>query len=191
MRFSNRERLQFSDFVSNGPCRRFAAMNSLAPLESKMPMSADTATNSAEPAAHGLPTPQDRPDADIVLFDGHCRFCLAQVRRLNRLDRQRRLAFMSLHDPEVASRFPDLTHDQLMKEMYVVDQAGGRHAGAGALRYLSRRLLLLWPLAPFLHVPGTMPLWRWLYDQVARRRYWLAGRTQSCEDGACAVHFRR
>jgi len=139
----------------------------------------------------GLPSPHDRPNAEIVIYDGHCRFCLAQVRRLAWLDRWQRLSFLSLHDPEVARRFPDLSHEQLMKEMVVVDQAGGRHAGAGSIRYLSRRLYLLWPLMPFLHVPGTMPMWRWLYAQVARRRYLIAGRIESCDDGACAVHFRR
>lgn len=156
--------------------------------------------NEASPAMAGvarpdsateLPSPADRPAADVVIFDGHCRFCLSQVRRLQRLDRRGRLAFLSLHDAEVARRYPDLSHDQLMQEMYVVDTRGVRHAGAGAIRYLSRQLPLLWPLMPFLHLPGTSRLWRWLYDQIARRRYLLAGRTDACDDGACAVHFRR
>ena len=51
---------------------------------------------------------------------------------------------MSLHDPLVGERFPDLTHEQLMEQMYVVDRAGRRHGGAGAIRYLSRRLPRLW-----------------------------------------------
>lgn len=145
----------------------------------------------ASSPADSLPSPADLPNADIVLFDGHCRFCQSQVLRLHRFDGRGRLAFLSLHDPEVARRFPDLTHDQLMKEMVVVDARGGRHAGAGAIRYLSRRLPILWPLMPLLHIPCSMPVWNWLYGQVAKRRYRLAGRIESCEDGACAVHFRR
>lgn len=158
----------------------------------------ETATPAPPMEAHvqsgpstGLPSPTDRPNADIVIYDGHCRFCLGQVRRLHRLDWNRRLAFISLHDPEVARRFPDLSHEQLMKEMYVIDQAGGRHAGAASIRYLSRRLYPLWPVMPFLHVPGTMPLWRWLYAQIAQRRYLFAGKVESCEDDACAVHLKR
>jgi predicted DCC family thiol-disulfide oxidoreductase YuxK len=53
---------------------------------------------------------------------------------------------------------------------------------------LSRRLPLLWPLAPLLHLPGTARLWRWMYRQVARRRYRLGGR--SCESDACSVHLK-
>ena len=34
----------------------------------------------------GLPTPTQRPDAAVVIYDGNCRFCTAQVRRLKRRD---------------------------------------------------------------------------------------------------------
>lgn len=161
------------------------------PIPETVTPTPSTAAPTPVSADADLPTIADRPDADLVIFDGHCRFCLAQVRRLHRMDWRGSLAFISLHDPEVARRYPDLTHDQLMKEMYVIDQAGQRHAGASSIRYLSRRLYPLWPLMPLLHLPGTMPMWRWLYAQIAERRYRLAGRVDTCEDGACSVHFRR
>jgi predicted DCC family thiol-disulfide oxidoreductase YuxK len=97
------------------------------------------------------------------------------------------LAYLSLHDPEVARRYPDLTHEMLMRDMYVVDRSGRRHRGAAALRYLSRRLRRLWWLAPVLHVPFSLPVWQWVYRQVADRRYrW--GRVEECGDEGCAVH---
>lgn len=135
-----------------------------------------------------LATPAERPSADVVIYDGHCRFCTGQVRRLASWDRGGKLAFVSLHDPFVAEHYPDLSHDDMMKQMYVVDQRGGRHGGAAALRYLSRKLPRLWPLMPILHIPFSLPLWGWLYKQVAKRRYKLAGK--SCDDGACEIHFR-
>ncbi len=125
---------------------------------------------------------------DIVIFDGHCRFCWRQVARLKRCDLGHRLQFLSLHDPEVAERFPDLSHERLMEEMVVVTHDGGRFGGIASIRYLSRHLPLLWPLAPPLHIPGTLGFWRWAYRWVARRRYQLAGK-QDC-DGACDVHLR-
>jgi len=139
-----------------------------------------------------LPTPAENPSADIVIFDGHCKFCTGQVQNLARWDKTgKRLAFLSLHDSEVARRFPDLTYDQLMEEMYVVDQQGNRYGGAAAFRYLTTRLPRLYALAPLMHIPFTMPLWRWGYKQVAKRRYAIQGRTgDACEDGACKVHFK-
>jgi len=137
-----------------------------------------------------LPTPADRPQADVVIYDGHCRICTGHARRLAAWDTRARLAFLSLHDPEVARRYPDLTHHDLMQSMYVVDRAGRRHAGAAAVRQLSRRLPRLWCLAPLLFLPGSLPLWQWCYRQIAQRRYRF-GRLDDCADGACAVHFRR
>lgn len=135
-----------------------------------------------------LPDPDTLTDSDVVIYDGECNFCRSQVRNLERLDwGGRRLAFLSLHDPRVGERYPDLTKARLMEQMYVVDQSGNRHGGADAVRYLSRRLPTLWVAAPILHLPGTAGLWRWLYRQVAKRRYKLAGKT--CENDACGVHF--
>ena len=138
----------------------------------------------------GLPDPDSRPGSHIVIFDGKCNFCQAQVRNLRRLDCcGGRLSFLSLHDPRVAERYPDLTHDQLMDQMYVIDTEGGRHGGVDAVKFLSRKLPLLWIAAPILHLPGTANLWRWLYGQVAKHRYKLAGK--SCDGDVCSVHFDR
>lgn len=137
-----------------------------------------------------LPRPEEHPGADVVIYDGQCRFCRGQVTRLACWDGGQRLTFLSLHDPLVSQRYPDLTHEQLMSQMYVVDRRGRRHGGAAALRYLTTRLPRLWLLAPLLHIPGSLPLWQWCYRQVARRRYALAGQ-QDCSEGTCEVHFRR
>ena len=142
---------------------------------------------------NGLPDPDARPSADVVIYDGDCRFCISQVKKLRRLDRfGPRLAFLSLHDERTSQRYPDLTHEQMMEQMYVVDGRGRRHGGGDAVRYLSRRLPLLWITAPILHLPGTAALWRFLYHQVAKRRYKIAGRKSgdsACDGDACAVHF--
>jgi predicted DCC family thiol-disulfide oxidoreductase YuxK len=151
----------------------------------------DTANREPSRAELPLPTPAERPGADVVIYDGHCKFCVAQVRKLAHWDGSKRLAFLSLHDPDVAKRFPDLTYEQLMKELYVVDQQGRRHKGAAAFRYLTMRLPRLYLLAPLVHIPFTMPLWRWGYQQIAKRRYAIAGKSaDACDDGACQVHFK-
>ncbi len=137
-----------------------------------------------------LPDPDDFPGRAVVLFDGQCRFCQAQVRRLHTIDLFGRLTFLSLHDPRVVERYPDLTHEQLMEQMYVVPEDGRRLGGVLAFRYLSRVMPTLWWLAPGLHLPGTFPLWSWAYSQVARRRY-MFGKVETCTDGACEVHFQK
>jgi len=129
----------------------------------------------------------DPKEKDVVLFDGQCNFCRSQIGILRRLDGGHRLEFVSLHDPEVAKQFPDLTLEQMMEQMWIATSNGQRHGGAYAVRYLTRRLPILWALAPLMHIPGSMPIWSFLYRQVAKYRYKIAGR--DCDEGGtCSVH---
>ena len=148
-----------------------------------------TMTAAAEdfaPAA--LPSPAERPDADVVIYDGNCSFCTAQVARLLHWDCQGKLAYVSLHDPLVAQRWPDAQHERLMQEMLVVDRNGRRHWGPEAIRYLTHRLRRLWWAAWIFHIPGAMFVWRRLYRWIARNRYRFAAK--SCTSGACQLHKR-
>ncbi|HEX4143225.1 MAG TPA: DUF393 domain-containing protein [Pirellulales bacterium] len=138
--------------------------------------------------ANLLPSPAQRPLAEVVIFDGNCQLCTAQVSRLARWDTRGRLAFLSLHDLEVSRRYPQLSHETLMREMVVVDRRGQYHHAAAAVRQIARRIPRLWPLVPFLYLPGTMPLWQWLYRQVADRRYRF--NRAECDGGTCHLHGR-
>ena len=135
-----------------------------------------------------LPDPAQRPQAAVVIWDGQCKFCLSQVQRLRRFDLFGQLAYLSLHDPRVAERYPDLSHADLMNQMWVVTRDGRKFGGADAGRYLSRKLPGLWWLAPLLHIPLSMPLWRWLYGRIAERRYRISGITCDSED-SCRIHL--
>jgi predicted DCC family thiol-disulfide oxidoreductase YuxK len=157
---------------------------------------AQSETLSTPEPTHGLPSPRDFPSADVLIYDGKCNFCLGQVKKVRWLDGKNRISFVSLHDDWVGEHFPDLTHDQMMDQMYLVpagEHGYGptRHGGAAAVRYLTRRLPLLWILAPVLHIPFSLPLWQWGYGIVARHRYKIAGKSgvQCDEDGTCELHF--
>ena len=145
------------------------------------------ATSVATSSGH-LPTPDERPEADVVIYDGKCKICTSQVSKLPWWDCQGRLAYLSLHDPEVYRRFPDLKYERLMKEMVIVDRHGRRHWGVAAIRYLSRRLRRLWWAAPVLNFPFSLPLWKFLYRQIANRRYRFGKTSGECEDGTCSLH---
>ena len=124
---------------------------------------------------------------DVVLYDGQCNFCRSQIDILRRLDSPKRLEFVSLHEPSVAIDYPSLTYDMLMEQIWIVTPKGDKHGGAYAVRYLTRMLPILWPVAPLLHFPFSMPVWRWLYRLIAKYRYKIAGR--NCEEGGtCSLH---
>lgn len=135
-----------------------------------------------------LPTPTDRPEADVVLYDGKCNFCRASVARLAWWDRGGKLAYLSFHDPVVADRWPDISLERLHEEMCLIENSGGRrHWGAEAFRYLSRRLRRLWWAAPVMHVPGIMLAAKPAYRFISRNRYLIAGKAEDCDSGACSL----
>jgi predicted DCC family thiol-disulfide oxidoreductase YuxK len=133
-----------------------------------------------------LPDPDDCPDCPVVIWDGQCNFCRRQVTRLRWFDGRSRLSYISLHDPRVASRYPELSYQQLMDQLWVVTRENQKYGGADAFRFLSRYLPRMYWLAPLMHIPGMMPTWRWLYATVARRRYAIAGK--NCSEGTCHLH---
>ncbi len=144
-----------------------------------------------------LPSPFSLPEADLVIYDGACNFCTSQVKNLFRLDGKNRLAFASLHDPFVTEQFTDLTYQQLMEQMYLIPNNKGEYSnrrlgGAVAIKYLSLRLPKLWIVAPFFHIPLTSGIQQWVYRQIAKRRYKIAGKTKPpCDDQrTCDSHFR-
>lgn len=132
------------------------------------------------------------PDSDrgsgreVLIYDGQCNFCRASVKSLRKLDWTGRLAYISLHDERVGQRWPELSFDQLMAQIWLVTKDGQTLGGADAMRFLSLRMLALWPLAPFMNLPFSMPLWRGIYRWIARNRYRIAGR--NCEGGTCSLH---
>jgi predicted DCC family thiol-disulfide oxidoreductase YuxK len=127
-------------------------------------------------------------DRDVVIYDGHCRICTSGIKKIRLLDWFSHFRYVSLHDAEVGEKYPDLTYDMMMDEMYVVSRGGARYAGAAGFRYLSWRIPLFWPIAPIMSIPGTSRLWSWLYQLVAKNRYRF-GRIQDCEGGTCHLHF--
>ncbi|MEL7265583.1 MAG: DUF393 domain-containing protein [Planctomycetota bacterium] len=124
-------------------------------------------------------------DRDVVIYDGQCNFCVGSVRRLRWLDWSDRLRYLSLHDDRVAVRYPRLEKEDLLQQMYVMTPGGDAFGGADAVRYLTRRMPILWPVMPLMHLPFSHHVWHWMYRFVARRRYLLGGKR--CEDGVCRL----
>lgn len=117
----------------------------------------------------------------LVLYDGECPFCAAQVRWLGRLDWFHRLEPVPLSDSRAREAAPQLSRDELMEAIHCVAPGGRVERGARALRFLGLRLPLLAPLAAALWIPGLIGLAEAAYRQVSRNRY-LLSRFFGCRD---------
>jgi predicted DCC family thiol-disulfide oxidoreductase YuxK len=122
------------------------------------------------------------PPRAQVLYDGQCPLCLKSVAWLKRLDWLGRLEFHDGRRPE--NRPPGVAPEQLLAEMHLRPPGSDRlYHGFGAFRWMAWRLPVLWPLAPFLYLPGVPALGQRLYLWVARNRFRLV----PCHGGVCTI----
>jgi predicted DCC family thiol-disulfide oxidoreductase YuxK len=120
-----------------------------------------------------------------VLYDGRCEFCRRSVRLLRKLDWRGRLHFADGRDPaNLPPTSEPLDPRRLLEEMHVVTPDGRRvYHGFGAFRRIAWQLPPLWPLVPFLYVPGVPWLGQRVYLWVAKNRFHLI----PCHDGQCQL----
>jgi predicted DCC family thiol-disulfide oxidoreductase YuxK len=113
------------------------------------------------------------PGRWTVLYDGDCNFCRRTVRRLQRLDRDDRLALVPYQDREVAEFFAWLSRDALEDTLHVVSPAGEVWTGARAVERLVPLLRGGRVPALIFRLPLVRPLADRVYRWIARNRHRL------------------
>jgi predicted DCC family thiol-disulfide oxidoreductase YuxK len=133
------------------------------------------------------------PGRTVVLYDGLCKFCQAGMKRLLALAKPGAIEPVDFQKPGALDRFPGLTHEACMKQMYLVTPAGKVYGGfEAAVRALATRPIL-GRLAFAYYLPGVRFLCDYLYATIARHRYRILGKTVAagdCADGTCALHAK-
>ncbi len=115
----------------------------------------------------------------LVLFDGVCNLCNASVRFLGPRDRQGSLRFASVQSATGKSvlRAHGLAEDYL--DSFVFLECGRARLKSDAFFRLLPYMGLPWTLLlAFRAVPR--PAADWVYDRIARNRYRLFGKRESC-----------
>ncbi len=115
----------------------------------------------------------------IVVFDGHCLLCNGWVRFLLRHDRQGRIRFASIQGREGLSLLhgAGLQVDGLQTLLVLEDGKSWQHTAA--IFRILHRLGWPWRLA-WVGWLVPAPLRDALYRLVARNRYRIWGRSQTC-----------
>lgn len=115
----------------------------------------------------------------LVLFDGVCNLCSWSVRFLASRDRAGQLWFASVQS-ETGQRLlaaHDLPTDRFDSFLFL--EAGRLHEKSAAFFRLVGYMKFPWPLLTIGRlVPRVVA--DWLYDRVARNRYRLFGRRETC-----------
>lgn len=122
-----------------------------------------------------------------IYFDGLCPLCIRSMTMVRYADLFDRLRFRDLEEAksrELLKAYPDLSVDDLRREMHVIAPDGSVTRGFFAFRTIVRHLPTMWPILPVFYLPFANRLGPQVYRRVATGRL----RIQGCEDGACSRH---
>ncbi|WP_244571298.1 thiol-disulfide oxidoreductase DCC family protein [Mesorhizobium carmichaelinearum] len=130
------------------------------------------------------PSPPAEPSFDarqpLIVFDGVCVLCSGFVRMVVRLDRQNRFRFATAQSPfgEALFRKHGLRTDSYETNLVLVDGLAFTKLDS----FVAVMSELGWPwraARALLLLPR--PLRDWLYNRIAKNRYALFGRKDSCD----------
>jgi predicted DCC family thiol-disulfide oxidoreductase YuxK len=116
------------------------------------------------------------------------------MKRLVTLARPGAIEPVNFQAPGALDRFPGISHDDCMRQMYLVTADGKVYAGfEAAVRAVATRPVI-GRLAYLYYFPGLRFLLDTLYALIARHRYKIMGKMiveGTCDEGTCALHAPR
>jgi predicted DCC family thiol-disulfide oxidoreductase YuxK len=128
----------------------------------------------ADPALASLT--DDKP---LIVFDGVCVLCTGFAKFVVRRDPARRFRLTSAQSSSGQALFRHYGLDATDFETNLLVESGRAYGKLDALGRILPRLTPPWPaVAPLVQLPGW--LGDWTYDRIARNRYRLFGRTDTC-----------
>ena len=125
----------------------------------------------------------------LIVFDGVCVLCSGFVRTVVRLDRNNRFHFATAQSPfgEALFRKYGLRTDSYETNLVLID--GAPFMRLDSLIAVASELGWPWRAAKILlFLPR--PLRDWLYERIAKNRYAIFGRKDSCEIPSPAMRAR-
>ena len=117
----------------------------------------------------------------ILFYDGVCGLCDRLVQFILRHDRRQRFQFAQLQGQAAAQTLGHFgKNPQDLDMAYVLTSDGKLLQKARAILYVMRQLGLPWSLVGVFAILPTFVL-DWFYDRVAKNRYRLFGKRDSCQ----------
>jgi predicted DCC family thiol-disulfide oxidoreductase YuxK len=133
--------------------------------------------------------PQDLGGRPLIVFDGVCVLCSGFARLVTRLDRRDRFRFATAQSPlgETLFQHFGLPTDIYETNLVLIDGVG--HTRMESLVAVMRELGWPWRAASVLLI--LPPALRgWLYDRIAKNRYALFGKRDTCDIPSPALRSR-
>jgi predicted DCC family thiol-disulfide oxidoreductase YuxK len=115
----------------------------------------------------------------VIVFDGVCHWCTAWVNFTLGRDPHGKFKFGTLQSPQAQQILKQLRLPADNFETFLLLERGWVFTKSTAALKIARQLPGLWPLL-YLGIVIPRPLRDAVYDYVARRRYRLMGKAETC-----------
>src|SRR5437868_3442866 len=106
----------------------------------------------------------------VLIYDGQCHFCIQQMERLKRMDRENRLEYIPRQDPDADQRFPVLQRIDFNSGMRLIMPDGSLYSGADAFYQIAQILPQTRAIAWMYNIPGVKQIARGVYAWIAKNR---------------------
>jgi predicted DCC family thiol-disulfide oxidoreductase YuxK len=120
----------------------------------------------------------------VVVYDGGCTFCQAQIARIQRYDPWKQFEYVARQTPGLEARFPPLAEADFEQGMRLIGLDGRIHVGADAVYQIARRLAVWRWVAWVYRLPVARGVARLIYRWIAANRHVLG---RSCDSDSCAA----
>lgn len=114
----------------------------------------------------------------VIFFDGHCGLCNRSVDWILRHDSRHQFLFAPLQGTTAGDLFCDFSEFELLRSFWLQDESGLHRKSTAILKVCRRLGGFPSLLAVAIIVPR--PLRDWIYDLVAKYRYRIWGRSDTC-----------
>ena len=106
----------------------------------------------------------------VIVYDGSCSFCLAQIGRIKRWDKAEQFEYLSKQDATTSERFPILEQGNFATGMRVLTAPDEIFIAADAVYQIAKRLSPHRYVAWLYRVPVLRSIFKLLYSWVAKNR---------------------
>jgi predicted DCC family thiol-disulfide oxidoreductase YuxK len=133
--------------------------------------------------------PPELGGSALIVFDGVCVLCSGFARMVTRLDRARRFRFTTAQSPlgEALFRHFGLPTDAYETNLVLIDGVG--YTRMESFIAVMRELGWPWRAASLLKLLPA-GLRNWTYERIARNRYALFGKRETCDIPSPALRSR-
>jgi len=122
---------------------------------------------------------------NLIIYDGHCRFCLAALKRLKVMDWFAVYQWIDFHTlSNVESIEPSVKENISSSQIYLVENGNILFGGFSVFRRICLSMPMMFMMIPIIYFPGAGLLGPIIYKFVAKNRY-LFHLNPTCKGNLC------